>query len=292
MVLMLSADPPLFFIILMPTNVFLHSYVNSTRPYLQKADSPDKNHWTARLLLEKYSKIDYNIYIRYCTGFEVYMNFDYKKTAERLKMLRREKKLSHEKLSAVLKVQYGISLSRASLIDYENTDVQSVKAGAAGKMSVDRIAALADFYGVSTDYLLGRSDIRSRDESAKALMDYTDLSEPAIQALHDRYSKQSIQALNLLLTKCGDSGQYTLAQLCDMVAAACAIDAADVSDSKTAEKQPSQNQYEEAVRTLMCTGAAPLGFSELFAHYAHRAGFLMEQLVLGLRNHQSDREES
>ena len=220
------------------------------------------------------------------------MNFDYKKTAERLKMLRREKKLSHEKLSSVLKVQYGISLSRASLIDYENTDVQSVKAGAAGKMSVDRIAALADFYGVSTDYLLGRSDIRSRDESAKALMDYTDLSEPAIQALHDRYSKQSIQALNLLLTKCGDSGQYPLAQLCDMVAAACAIDAADVSDSKTAEKQPSQNQYEEAVRTLMCTGAAPLGFSELFAHYAHRAGFLMEQLVLGLRNHQSDREES
>ena len=193
------------------------------------------------------------------------MNFDYKKTAERLKMLRREKKLSHEKLSAVLKAQYGISISRASLIDYENTDVQGVKAGAAGKMSVDRIAALADFYGVSTDYLLGRGDIRSRDESAKALMDYTDLSEPAIQALHNRYS---------------------------MVAAACAIDAADVSDSKTAEKQPSQNQYEEAVRALMCTGAAPLGFSELFAHYAHRAGFLMEQLVLGLRNHQSDREES
>ena len=220
------------------------------------------------------------------------MNFDYKKTAERLKMLRREKKLSHEKLSAVLKAQYGISMSRASLIDYENTDVQGVKAGAAGKMSVDRIAALADFYGVSTDYLLGRGDIRSRDESAKALMDYTDLSEPAIQALHNRYSKQSIQTLNCLLTERGDSGQYTLAQLCDMVAAACAIDAADVSDSKTAEKQPSQNQYEEAVRALMCTGAAPLGFSELFAHYAHRAGFLMEQLVLGLRNHQSDREES
>ena len=162
------------------------------------------------------------------------MNFDYKKTAERLKMLRREKKLSHEKLSAVLKAQYGISISRASLIDYENTDVQGVKAGAAGKMSVDRIAALADFYGVSTDYLLGRGDIRSRDESAKALMDYTDLSEPAIQALHNRYSKQSIQTLNCLLTERGDSGQYTLAQLCDMVAAACAIDAADVSDSKTA----------------------------------------------------------
>lgn len=216
------------------------------------------------------------------------MNFDYKKTAERLKTLRREKKLSHEKLSAVLKAQFEISISRASLIDYENTDVQSVKAGAAGKMSVDRIAALADFYGVSTDYLLGRSDIRSQDESAKALMDYTDLSETAIQALHDRYSKQSIQALNLLLTEHGDSGQYTLAQLCDIVAAACAIDAADVSDSKAAEKQPSQNQYEEAVRTLMRTGAAPLGFSELFAHYAHRAGFLMEQLVLGLYDKISD----
>ena len=216
------------------------------------------------------------------------MNFDYKKTAERLKMLRREKKLSHEKLSAVLKVQYGISLSRASLIDYENTDVQSVKAGAAGKMSVDRIAVLADFYGVSTDYLLGRSDIRSRDESAKALTDYTGLSESAIQALHDRYSKQSIQALNRLLTERGDSGQYTLAQLCDMVAAACAIDAAGISESGAAEKQPPQNQYEEAVRTLMRTGAAPLGFSELFAHYAHRAGFLMEQLVLGLHDRISD----
>lgn len=218
------------------------------------------------------------------------MDFNYKKTAERLKALRREKKLSHEKLSAELKDRYGISISRASLIDYENTNTQSAKAGAAGKMSADRIAALADFYGVSTDYLLGRSDILSPDESLKAMMSYTSLSEPAIQALHDRYSEQSVQTLSLLLTACGDSGQYTLAQLCDMVAAACAIDAADVPDRKTSGKQPSQNQYDEAVRALLHTGEAPRGFSELFAYYAHRAGFLMEQLVLGLQAHQSNME--
>ena len=77
-----------------------------------------------------------------------------------------------------------------------------------------------------------------------------------------------------------------------MVTAACAIDAAGISESGAAEKQSPQNQYEEAVRTLMRTGAAPLGFSELFAHYAHRAGFLMEQLVLGLHDKISDFKNS
>ena len=86
------------------------------------------------------------------------MTYDYKKTAERLKALRTERGISHERMSDAIKKQYGVNMSKQTLINYENAEEFSTKAGAAKGMSAERMATLADYFGVSADYLLGISD--------------------------------------------------------------------------------------------------------------------------------------
>lgn len=48
----------------------------------------------------------------------------------------------------------------------------------------DKIAALAKHYGVSSDFLLGISDIKTPDTTAQAVIEYTGLSEDNVATLH------------------------------------------------------------------------------------------------------------
>ena len=64
---------------------------------------------------------------------------------ERLKQLRRERKVSQKELAEYL----GISTRGYQF--YESED---------NEPNIKTLLALADFYGVTTDYLLGRSDRR------------------------------------------------------------------------------------------------------------------------------------
>ena len=50
---------------------------------------------------------------------------------------------------------------------------------------VESLAMLADFYDVSTDYLLCRSDVRSAEVSMKAICEATGLQESAVAALQE-----------------------------------------------------------------------------------------------------------
>ena len=95
------------------------------------------------------------------------MTYDYKKTAERLKALRTERGISHERMSDAIKKQYGVNMSKQTLINYENAEEFSTKAGAAKGMSAERMATLADYFGVSADYLLGISDSPSIRENMR-----------------------------------------------------------------------------------------------------------------------------
>lgn len=52
----------------------------------------------------------------------------------------------------------------------------------------DTLAKIADYFGVSTDYLLGRSDIKTVDISAQAIIAYTGLSEENVTTLHNMAS--------------------------------------------------------------------------------------------------------
>ena len=50
--------------------------------------------------------------------------------------------------------------------------------------NIDALVKMAKLYNVSTDYLLGVSDTMSADVSVKAAMEYTGLSEAAVERLH------------------------------------------------------------------------------------------------------------
>lgn len=78
----------------------------------------------------------------------------------RLKELRQKQCLSHVQLSNQLKEKYGISVSRDSLMAYEVADDSRSKAEKLPNlgMRVEYLYCLADFYGVSLDYLVGNTD--------------------------------------------------------------------------------------------------------------------------------------
>lgn len=108
------------------------------------------------------------------------MGFDIEKSfimAERLKRLREEKGLSHEKLSKALFDQYGVKISSDSLINYEVADADHTKAYKNQGMRVEYLRCLSDFYGVSSDFILGITDIRSADKGVQSIIKNTGLSE-------------------------------------------------------------------------------------------------------------------
>ena len=77
--------------------------------------------------------------------------------AKRLKELRQKFGLSHVQLSNLLKEKKGLKISHDSLQIYEVAEPHS-RANANLGMRVEYLIALADIYGVTTDYLLGRTD--------------------------------------------------------------------------------------------------------------------------------------
>ncbi len=103
--------------------------------------------------------------------------------AKRLKKLRKERKLSHIKLSEALREKYNISISKDSLIAYEVTSATHDKACANQGMRAEYLRCLADFYDVSTDYLLGITNTKSNDTSVQKMVSLTGLSEQSIEYL-------------------------------------------------------------------------------------------------------------
>ena len=78
------------------------------------------------------------------------------RTKERLEDLRKEKKLSLQQLSELLKKQ-GAAISHTNLNNYEINDERHALYNRTRGMSLENFVALADVFDVSVDYLLGRS---------------------------------------------------------------------------------------------------------------------------------------
>ncbi len=104
--------------------------------------------------------------------------------AQRLKDLRNERGLSHESLRKALMEKYEIDISVDSLKNYEVSKVPHAKAYKNEGMRVEYLRCLADFYGVSSDYLIGLSDAKTSDPRAISAMEYTGLSEETTVLLH------------------------------------------------------------------------------------------------------------
>lgn len=61
--------------------------------------------------------------------------------------------------------------------------VNQYKLGLA-RPSLENLCKIADFYGTTTDFLLGRSEVKSQDATVQAATTYTGLSEKAATILH------------------------------------------------------------------------------------------------------------
>lgn len=109
-----------------------------------------------------------------------------KKTAERLRKLRKEKNLSYSKLAEKLVDKYSLKTTAeslmASLKKYE-ADENNVSYGSVGGMATNTLYMLADYYEVSVDYLLGKTNFPSVDDKLKEVHKLTGLSTKAIKTL-------------------------------------------------------------------------------------------------------------
>lgn len=107
---------------------------------------------------------------------------DWKLTAKRLKELRTSRKLSHEKLAELLSEKYtkitANSLKKYEVADENHSDKEKVKG-----MRIEFLYNLADFYEVSTDYILGKTNIKNPNVTIKEISEKTGLSESTIESL-------------------------------------------------------------------------------------------------------------
>ncbi len=108
------------------------------------------------------------------------MGYNRKKVADRLGDLRSNSGLSLARLSKAIKKKTGIYISATQLQKYESTErvVGGEVKEITDVMNVENAIAIADFYGVSYDYILGHSNARHREHHNIA--EETGLSEAAI----------------------------------------------------------------------------------------------------------------
>lgn len=99
--------------------------------------------------------------------------------ATRLKQLREEAGLSHQKLSE----QLSTTISRDSLMNYEVANEHHSSSFKNLGMSVKNLYALAAFYNVSADYILGLTDTRNPSADVQAACQITGLNEHSINCL-------------------------------------------------------------------------------------------------------------
>ncbi len=108
-----------------------------------------------------------------------------KEIAKRIKELRTGRKLSHQKLADELGRKYHINISPDSLKQYEIDDEYHTKWDKVQGMNIKYLYCIADYFNVSTDYLLANTDVKTPNETIQAIQKYTGLSEEVIEKLSD-----------------------------------------------------------------------------------------------------------
>lgn len=129
---------------------------------------------------------------------KLFNNVNSVELSKRLKEQRNNKNLSFEKLHEELK-KNDINISVQSLKDYEVTEEHHSKFDSAKGMKAETIYNLATYYGVSIDYLLNRTDLKSPNPDYINLHELTGLSDKAMitleQAKNDKYTLLAINSL-------------------------------------------------------------------------------------------------
>jgi hypothetical protein len=98
-----------------------------------------------------------------------------------IKTLREQHQLSHEKLSEDIEKRGFEKISVSSLKAYEVSDINHSKAYNQAGMSLNNLATLADYYGVSIEYILGIE--KEKTHGIHYICNETGLSENAVDNL-------------------------------------------------------------------------------------------------------------
>lgn len=212
-------------------------------------------------------------------------------TALRLREEREKRKLSYAKLEEALNNKYKNRenpdkpfISITSLKDYEVAEVNNPnkKFKKGFGMKVEYLKAFADFYGVSTDYLLGEIDRTTLDN--EDIYNKTGLSDLAIERLKnaqsqikcnvpDYHLELKLSALNFLIDKMNSS--EFLDNLCKYLFASLTV----VADTKPDEKihvslDPKKDTFNEhfppeKFSSLLAVSALYKNYKNTFPMYAN-----------------------
>lgn len=84
----------------------------------------------------------------------------------------------------------GVKQSEAAdRINVHRSMISYYESGAR-KPNLENLIMLADFYNVSLDYLIGRTDTPTTDKDLRFICDYTGLSDKTVTLLHSRIIEQ------------------------------------------------------------------------------------------------------
>ena len=105
---------------------------------------------------------------------------------DRLKTLRKERGITQQELAD------AIGISKGGLCYYENTNRAP---------DITVLEKFADYFKVSADYLLGRTNAQTQKAKLQAVCNYTGLSDKAVELLADLKERKSpqLQTVNFLL---------------------------------------------------------------------------------------------
>lgn len=109
---------------------------------------------------------------------------------------------------ALRKLLADSGTTKKSLADYLNRSSQAIAYYCDGTSSPDweTIVEIAKYFSVSTDYLLGCTEVKSPELDMQIMCGYTGLSEEAISNLHtESKDAEAISGLNSLLSSDFDS---------------------------------------------------------------------------------------
>lgn len=92
-----------------------------------------------------------------------------------------------EKMNTPLAQRLNILITDGNALkDFLGCSIQAVNQYKLGtsRPSLENLSKIADYYGVSTDYLLGRTDVKAADTDKRAMCEYSGLTESALEILH------------------------------------------------------------------------------------------------------------
>lgn len=133
-------------------------------------------------------------------------------TGQRIRQLRKEQGLTLAELATALNKRYPVDLLPSSLSMYENDQRLP---------PTETCDALADFFGVSLDWLRARSDVRNPDQQLAALNYPLDVQELAkrLSALPNGVRRDFIDFSELLVQQLTQSHDTMVNMLHDKLAA-------------------------------------------------------------------------